>query len=336
MNIAFRVDSSDFIGVGHLRRCLKLADDLKKRNKKIYFITKNSNGNFNTLIKKKKFKIIILKKNKKKNKILQDVNSTIFFCKKLNIETLIVDHYYLNISWEKKIKKHIKKLVIIDDFSKNKHYCDLIINNLSSKILKKTKNLTGLKYVITPDVYSNKKNKKKKNKQVTIGTFFGSTDRENCSERLLKIFTKREFCNFKFISILGQNNKNKIKIEKSFKNYKNFYVEKNFIKMKNFFKKIDILITVGGMTSFEAMLNEVKCIYIPINYYQKATCEYLKKKNNSKILSFDKVFNKHGKTILINCIKKVYKEKNYLKSKDNFDHLGSERIAKYISSNKFN
>jgi len=90
------------------------------------------------------------------------------------------------------------------------------------------------------------------------------------------------------------------------------------------------------MTSFEAILNEVKCIYIPINYYQKTTCEYLRKKNNSKILSFDEVFKKHGKKILINCINKVYKEKNYFKNRDNFDHLGSERIAKYISSDKFN
>ena len=35
MRIAFRVDSSDLIGAGHVRRCLKLADDLKHKSKKI-------------------------------------------------------------------------------------------------------------------------------------------------------------------------------------------------------------------------------------------------------------------------------------------------------------
>ena len=336
MNIAFRVDSSDLIGAGHLRRCLRLAGDLKTKNKNIFFITKNSNGNFNALIKKKKFKVIIIKEKQKKNKILQDINSTIYFCKKLNIETLIVDHYYLNVNWEKNIKKHIKKLVVIDDFSNNKHYCDLIINNLRKKNLKKTKNLTGLKYVIVPSVFSNKKNRKRNNKKLTIGTFFGSTDRANCSERLLKVFKKKEFVNFNFISILGKNNKNKERIKKFYKKNKNIYIEKNFIKMENFFRKIDILITVGGMTAFEAMLNNVKCIYIPINYYQKTTCKFLRKKKISNVMSYSEIFGKNGKNKLINCINKVYKEKNCLEDKIKFDHLGSKRIANYISENKFN
>ena len=40
MNLAFRVDSSNLIGAGHVRRCLKLAEDLKYKCNKIIFITK--------------------------------------------------------------------------------------------------------------------------------------------------------------------------------------------------------------------------------------------------------------------------------------------------------
>ena len=35
MNLAFRVDSSNLIGAGHVRRCLKLAEELKYKCNKI-------------------------------------------------------------------------------------------------------------------------------------------------------------------------------------------------------------------------------------------------------------------------------------------------------------
>tara|TARA_B100000686_G_scaffold340714_1_gene416831 strand:- start:512 stop:694 length:183 start_codon:yes stop_codon:yes gene_type:complete len=58
MRIAFRVDSSNLIGAGHVSRCVRLAEELKKRKKckKLIFITKNLSGNFNNLIKKKNIK----------------------------------------------------------------------------------------------------------------------------------------------------------------------------------------------------------------------------------------------------------------------------------------
>ena len=67
MKIAFRVDSSNLIGAGHIRRCIKLANDLRCKSKKIYFITKNLNGNFNKLIDKKKFKKTLIKNTTSKN-----------------------------------------------------------------------------------------------------------------------------------------------------------------------------------------------------------------------------------------------------------------------------
>ena len=334
MNIAFRVDSSDLIGAGHVRRCLELAEKLRKKCDKVIFITKNLNGNFNGLIKKKNFKVVLIRNIISNNKLIYDFRDTKNVCQKFKINTLIIDHYHLGMNWEKKIKHHINKLIVIDDFSKKKHYCDLIINNLRHKKLNATKNLTGLKYLIVPGSFSKKKIKNK-SKKITIGTFFGSTDRMNCTARILKIFSQNEFQHFRFISILGKNNKHKEKIQKNFGKYRNLYIEKKFIKMNDFFKKIDILITVGGVTSFEALLSNVKCIYIPINYYQKMTCEFLKKKKISNVLRYDKVFSKKGKQLLINCLNKTSKEKSLSRKKIYLDYFGSRRITNYILGKKF-
>ena len=222
MKIAFRVDSADSIGAGHIRRCLKLAEDLKKKSEKIYFITRNLTGNFNKLINKKKFKVILIKNNKSKEKLSNDWKSTKLICKKFRINILIVDHYQLGINWEKKIKKDVDKLVVIDDFTKKKHHCDLIINNFSKQKSDNIRNYSGLEYVIVP-VHASYKNKisKKKDKPKAIGTFFGSSDNSNITEKFLKIFADKKFSNFKFVSILGKNNKNKKEIEANFKMQKN-------------------------------------------------------------------------------------------------------------------
>ncbi len=162
MNIAFRVDSSSKIGVGHLRRCLKLAEDLKHRCRKIIFITKNLNGNFNNLIKKKKFKFVLIKNIISKKRLETDLKDTKDVCKKFEIDTLILDHYFLGLDWEKSISKYVNKLVIIDDFSKKKHYCDLIINNLNNNNFTRAKHLNGLRYVIVPNNFNYTRKKKLK------------------------------------------------------------------------------------------------------------------------------------------------------------------------------
>ena len=335
MNIAFRVDSSDLIGAGHVRRCLELAEKLRKKCDRVIFITKNLNGNFNGLIKKKNFKVVLIRNVILSNKLICDFRDTKDACQKFKINTLVIDHYHLGMNWEKKIKHHINKLIVIDDFSKKKHYCDLIINNLRHKKLNASKNLTGFKYLIVPGSFSKKKIKNKL-KKITIGTFFGSTDRMNCTARILKIFSQNKFNHFNFISILGKNNKHKETIQKNFGKYRNLHIEKKFIKMDNFFNKIDVLITVGGVTSFEALSSNVECIYVPINHYQKMTCNFLKKKKFSNVLSYNEVFGKSGRQLLINCLKKISKEKNLLRKKVYLDHLGSKRIANYILGTKFN
>jgi len=326
MNVAFRVDSSNVIGAGHLKRCLKLAEELRKKSSKIIFITKNFKGNFNKLITKKNFKIILIKQ----DTIQNDIKATKSICIQYQIDSLIMDHYYLGIDWEKKIKKCVKKFIIIDDFSDKKHFCDLIINNLYREKNNKTKNLTGLKYIIIPSHFSQVSNKDKLKKRITIGFFFGSTDKKNCIGKIIKIISTREFEQFKFIAILGKNNKNKKKIEKKAKNIKNLMIEKKFINMKSFYNQIDILVGVGGVTSFEAICNKVKCINIPINYYQKKCANFLKNKKIAKVLQYNDVFKKKNKKILLSCIKNTINEKIFNKKNNFIDGYGSKRIANSI------
>ena len=332
MNVAFRVDSSNTIGAGHITRCLRLAEELKYKSNNIIFISKNIEGNFNKLVKKKKFKLILIKK-----RLKNDLKFTKNICYKFKINLLVIDNYKLGSYWEKKIKQHVDKTVVLDDFTNKKHHCDFIINNLY-KSYKNTQQLTGLEYVIIPNFLHQRKKLNlitKNRKKINIGTFFGSVDSHDCTEKFLKIFSKKEFIKMNFISILGEFSKNRNKIREEFKKFKNIHVEEKFIDMKNFFKKIDILITSGGVTSYEGLYHDVNCINIPINYYQKTNSRFQKLNKISEILNYNYLLKKKLNIKLIKLFKKILNKNNFKEEKLYLDEKGPQRIAETLIPSKF-
>ena len=59
---------------------------------------------------------------------------------------------------------------------------------MEAEILKTTKHLTGLKFIIIPDNnFKQTKTNKKQKKTHTVGTFFGSIDKMQSNEKLLLI-----------------------------------------------------------------------------------------------------------------------------------------------------
>ena len=165
MQVFVRADSGTDIGTGHVMRCLTLAKQLRKMNFCVEFISKKLDGNITELVKKNGFKIHYLDKKittKKSSNIdsKQTINKII---KNSKIQPfLIVDHYNLDIKWEREIRAHVKKIIVIDDLANRKHDCDLLIdqnfyNNLKNRynklVAKKTVKLLGPEYAMLRDEF---------------------------------------------------------------------------------------------------------------------------------------------------------------------------------------
>lgn len=141
MNIFFRVDSSIAIGTGHLMRCLTLADKMLSYGANVSFISRNHNGNLNTLVKDEGFKLFELPL-KTSNYMTDgsdysgwlgaswqdDASQVRVVLAKQKVDILFVDHYAIGAQWEMQVRQECSQLVVIDDLANRTHSCDVLID----------------------------------------------------------------------------------------------------------------------------------------------------------------------------------------------------------------
>jgi UDP-2,4-diacetamido-2,4,6-trideoxy-beta-L-altropyranose hydrolase len=127
MKVMFRADASAQIGSGHLMRCFNLALALKERGVETGFICSDRIENLSTWLMSKGINVTVLPKTLELDSVA-DAELTIL---SLNLERpdwMVVDHYELNLDWERQLKNFVGRLLVIDDHSGRKHDCDVLLD----------------------------------------------------------------------------------------------------------------------------------------------------------------------------------------------------------------
>lgn len=138
MRIGFRVDAAKHIGIGHLQRCLTLAMYFKAKGHQCIFYCRDYGQGFDNLVSNADFQLEIigqttfesLPKSEKDwlgVSIEQDCQEFIEKLKEQTIDICIVDHYALDIHWERMMRNYVSSLVVIDDLARQ-HECDILFD----------------------------------------------------------------------------------------------------------------------------------------------------------------------------------------------------------------
>ena len=189
MNVLFRVDSSSKIGLGHVMRCLVLAEQYKEDN--VVFATQDLKGNANQKIIDKGYKLITLNDGSV-DELIQRINE-------LNIDMVVFDHYGINSDFEKAVKGDSGVKILSFDDVYEKHYCDILLNHNIYADAGKYKDLVpdfceircGKKYTLVRDEFKKieiKKNPSNKGKLVVF-VCLGGADANNISLPVLEILS---------------------------------------------------------------------------------------------------------------------------------------------------
>jgi UDP-2,4-diacetamido-2,4,6-trideoxy-beta-L-altropyranose hydrolase/UDP-4-amino-4,6-dideoxy-N-acetyl-beta-L-altrosamine N-acetyltransferase len=210
MKIVFRVDSSLFIGSGHVMRCLTLAQLLKENATDVEFICRKHEGNLICKIRSNGFVVheLGLYKKIKVDKRLahsqllgatqqQDADDCIEILKKEKINWLVVDHYAIDEVWQYELKPYCDKLMVIDDLADRNYQCDVLLDQTFGRqqedYLGRTPEecelLLGSKYALLRPEFSEwrsfslERRSKSKFKKLLIN--MGGVDIDNVTEKIL-------------------------------------------------------------------------------------------------------------------------------------------------------
>ncbi len=341
-NIGFRVDGSPDIGLGHIMRCLALADEFKYRGYKVFFISNEEHD----IITNKNYIVIKIPSNAKKsigNKNLNLINEKDFIgniIQQLQLDCLIVDHYQASLEYLTFLKNKLKILVLIDDFCMNGVPVDIIINgNIFSKksyysnVNESTILLLGSKYILFRAEFLNlaKRVVNLNVKEVLITT--GGSDNHNLTLRLLRILKTNSYSsNLKYNVIIGCMFRNEKEIENYAERFDNIELFYNISNMCELMMKSDITLSTSGGTLYELAItgtpsisfivaenqenlakkmNELECT-INLGWHNNVSDEMIKNKLNSLIKNLDirKKISQIGQTL--------------------FDGKGAYRVAQVI------
>lgn len=151
MKVTFRTDAALQIGTGHVMRCLTLADTLTTQGADCRFLCRMYEGNLIELICSKGYIVHVLQRagtgetnsakihaNAPGPKLAhsqwlgatqtQDVVACLPIVSTIQPDWLIVDHYALDEHWERPLRQHCRKLMVIDDLADRRHVCDLLLD----------------------------------------------------------------------------------------------------------------------------------------------------------------------------------------------------------------
>ena len=348
IKIAFRVDASLEIGTGHVMRCLTLAEILKEKGAKIYFICTKHNGNLINKIKENGFKVYELKPStnyKKSNKLLHSSwlsnsqENDAYDCTKIlklqKVDLLIVDHYGLDEDWQTSLRPYYDKIMVIDDLADRKHQCNLLldqtfgreIDDYVSLVPDNCELIIGSQYALLRPEFAKWRDysiKRRANIQLSsLLINMGGIDKNNIT---CAILDKLKFCNFpsnfEIKIIIGKLSPNLNEVSHAIKNLpclSNLLVDpKNIAEIM---ANSDLAIGASGSTTWERCCLGLPTIQFITAKNQEVIAKFLASKGAIKVCeNFDNVTN------LVNSAKKWIKDVG-IAAQNIVDGSGSKKVA---------
>ncbi len=358
--IAFRVDAATRIGIGHVMRCLTLANQLAQADHHIIFLCKLHQGNLIHLIKQQGFKVHELSAPKQPIDSIEDEHLWLGCsyqedaneCLQVlshysSIDLLVVDHYGIDQHWHTLMKKCCKKIMVIDDLANRKYHCELLLDqtlnrqphNYQTLVPKNCQLMLGTHYILLRDEFAQARAKAQQ-KRLNIKhsnhilLSMGGSDPDNITEKIITylIAVKEDYPQLQVTVVVSSSYPFLSALQKVTKQQWITTVV-NPKSMAKLMLNADIAIGTSGTTAWERCCLGLPTITITSAANQQVIATNLEQAGAIINLGNYQQLNQEKLTF---ALKKLCDDTNYyLKMvKQSFaccDGLGAEKVVKQIS-----
>ncbi|QNK58379.1 UDP-2,4-diacetamido-2,4,6-trideoxy-beta-L-altropyranose hydrolase [Paenibacillus sp. PAMC21692] len=280
MNIAIRVDASSSIGMGHLMRCITLAELFKRHmNAKVSFLLNRlAPMTIVEWLDEGGFRLLRMNSDiTDSNDYKVDADCSLELLKTCGeIDWLIVDHYLLDYRWETILLSRVGKLFVIDDLANRRHNCHILLDqNLSSDMNEKYSGLLpehcmqllGPGYTLLREqfyVMKNRRSFRKSCKNILVS--FGGSDPTNETSKVVSVLRilASQFPRLKFIVLGGVSNSRNNELEGLCSTIPSITFHKHNSHMAQILSQVDLAVGAGGISLWERAYMGVPSIVITV------------------------------------------------------------------------
>ena len=294
IKVVIRTDATTRIGSGHVMRCLTLAEELRDAGAEVGFVSRMHRGNLNDLIRGKGFRClelpeahsIQLPEQQGKNprseyaswlgvSQQQDSQETMEALGGERVDWLIADHYGLDEQWERALRPHVKKIMVIDDLADRRHDCDLLLDQnffingetrYDGLVPPSCTKLLGPKYALLRKEFREARNnlRERSDEAKRILVSFGGADPANITGMAIEGLSDPKLLHLQVDVVIGSQNPNREKIEKLVQKRPGTALHIQATNMAELMSNADLAIGAGGSTTWERLFLGIPSIVIPI------------------------------------------------------------------------
>ena len=260
MNIAVRADASRYIGYGHIMRCITLSEELRRRGADVSFICRDDEGSLIDFIEQNGFKVYRLPSEITPEEDAQ-LTSRLLARRPRRTDYLIVDHYGLDVSWERNVRPYAERFMVIDDFVDREHICDILLNQnygVDASVYdgitpRECRKLSGSRYVLLRDQFrAARKVIPRRNGNVKkIFIFFGGADNANETSKAIEAAQLLDRRDLSFIILAGGSNPHWQNIESLCGVLSNSVFYRQIYDLAPLMADADLAVGAGGSNTWE-------------------------------------------------------------------------------------
>lgn len=332
-----RADGNPEIGMGHIMRCLSIADALTLKGHKPVFITATEESL--DMIHKRGYETILLDTDYQEMQLeIRQIASIMQKNPHREQNLILVDSYQVTEPYFISLGNYAK-VACMEDMG-HSYPVDMLINyNIYGPQLEYTgnfKTILGTKYVPLRQEFRADCAYSVRDTVTDVMLTTGGSDPRFISKAILEAcLSEQKLQNITYHVISGPFNRYEKELMDYAEDHEQIMVYRNVKSMKEIMKKSDVILTATGSTLYEISSLGVPmiCFYFADNQQPGARClaEQSSIINAGNIIDFREMTLRNIKSALLHCVEdKKYRELIGSQERELVDGYGAERIAEEL------